>query len=102
MPSRPIKSRTFVCRECTKKYHPYHLTQRFCSRSCMGAFRGRTDPRILQRLELARARGRELYAKRLGQRIKGLTPGQIWREAYDQGWRSAYQKFTRQQAKRAA
>lgn len=97
MASRPIKSRTYHCVECTDEFHPHHVTQACCSYSCAARRRNRKPGAAWREtLKKAHALQRTKYAKRLGEKIRGLTASQAWREAYRVGWHACYTKLLRE------
>jgi hypothetical protein len=98
MPSRRLAI-TKPCGYCGTVFHPAYQAQVCCSYRCSACLRVIKSPEDHQLHAANRAR-REAYAKRLGARIRGLTPGQIWRLAYTRGYQACWHKV--QRGKRAA
>lgn len=87
------------CPECQKTFRPWRKSQVCCSGSCGAVRRSRMHPQHYK-MRAAQAVNRALYAKRLGQRLAGMTKGEIWRQAYRRGFVSGWNKATRNNAMR--
>lgn len=78
------------CLECSRPFHPCRKKQDTCSRSCGAARRVRRFPGQHHQMVAAQAAKQAAYAKRLGERLRSMTKGEIWRLAHQRGYQAGY------------
>jgi hypothetical protein len=78
-----------LCLGCGGQFIPTHVKNKTCSRSCGASLVARSRPgrERLARAQRARAKA---YARRLADRLAGMSKADIWRLAYQRGFQACW------------
>lgn len=79
---------------CGQTFRPFHKPQQYCCHRCAALQLAVLKPHT-HNMAAANAANKKRYAKRLGEQIKGMTKGEIWRLSYNRGWSACYWSLRR-------
>ena len=81
-----------VCRGCGLIFIASKRRAQFHSIGCASAYMHRTRPGIFRNMVQARQAWLANYAKRLGERLRGMTRGEAFRFGYLRGYQAGWRR----------